>query len=122
MSQFDATAAHFTATVAGTVATGTLVTPVWTFPFNVEILGVSLYAGTAPTGADLLAQLIVNGVNAYTNAARPKVAAGTQQGSVGAPDVVASVAKGQTVQFNVAQIGSTVAGSNLTAVVAYRKA
>lgn len=122
MSQFDATSAHFTATVSGTVSTGNIATPVWTFPFNVEILGVSLNAGTAPTGAALIGQVLIGGSNAYSNTARPQIAAGATTGTAGVPDQVYKVPIGQTVQLNVAQVGSTVAGSNLTAVVMYRKA
>lgn len=122
MSQFDATSSALVVTVSGTVATGNVALPLVTLPFNAEVLGVSLSVGTAPTGAALVAQVLVGGTAAYSTAARPQVAAGATVGSAGVPDAVYKVPAGTTVQLNVAQVGSTVAGANLTATIAYRKA
>lgn len=75
--------------------------------------------GTAPTGADVIIDVNKNGTTIFTTqSARPTVAATTNTG-VGVPAVVAWPA-GQYLTIDIDQIGSTVAGADLTvAVVGY---
>lgn len=78
---------------------------------------VDLVAGTAPTGADLVVDVNVEGATAFSaQASRPKIVAGQKTGSAvpaRAGDPV-NVAPGEVVTVDVDAIGSTVAGSDLT--------
>lgn len=81
---------------------------------------VTLFVGTAPTGADLIVDVNVNGTTAFSaQTARPKVVAGQTTGSsvpaVSGADVL--VAPGAALTVDVDQIGSTVAGSDLSVVI-----
>lgn len=81
---------------------------------------VSLTVGTAPTGAALLVDVNVNGTSVFNpQSARPQVAIGQTSGSavpaVSGADV--DVAPGAVITVDVDQIGSTVAGADLTVVV-----
>lgn len=78
---------------------------------------VDLIAGTAPTGADLLVDVNVEGATAFSvQANRAKITAGQKTGSSvpARAGVPVDVAPGEVVTIDVDQIGSTVAGSDLT--------
>lgn len=81
---------------------------------------VHLAAGTAPTGAALIVDVNVEGTSAFSvQATRPQLAVGQKTGSstparAGDPVVVAP---GETITVDIDQVGSTVAGSDLTVVV-----
>lgn len=80
---------------------------------------VMLAANTAPTGAAVIVDVLKNGVTIFTNPAnRPQIAAGANTGSSTSIDV-ASWADGEYLTVSVAQIGSTVAGADLTIHVVY---
>lgn len=81
---------------------------------------VSLSVGTAPTGADLIVDVNVAGTTAFSvQANRPKVVAGQTSGSAvpaqAGNDV--DVAPGAAITVDVDQIGSTIAGADLTVTV-----
>lgn len=74
--------------------------------------------GTAPTGAALIADVKLDGTSIYatTTANRPTIAVSTTTALGGTPDTVA-VPAGSALTFAVTQIGSTVAGSDLSVQV-----
>jgi len=105
---------------------GDLVVGVGTFklPFTLdaEIISVALAVGTSPTGADLIVDINKNGVTLFTTQAnRPRIVDADADG-VGAeavPDVT-SISEGQYLTVDIDQIGSTLAGADLTVVIEWR--
>ena len=86
---------------------------------DITILGVHPAVGIAPTGAAILLDLNIDGTTAFTTQAnRPTIAISGFTGSLAVPDVV-DVDVGSYITVDVDQIGSTVAGSHLTAQVLY---
>lgn len=78
---------------------------------------VDLNAGTAPTGADLLVDVNVEGATAFSaQAGRPKLVAGQKTGSAvpAQAGLPVNVPPGGVVTVDVDQIGSGVAGSDIT--------
>lgn len=74
---------------------------------------VYISVGTAPTGADLIVDVNINGTTIFTTQAnRPTIAASANTGTSGVPDVT-TVNVGEYLTVDVDQVGSTVAGSNL---------
>lgn len=80
---------------------------------------VVLYASTAPTGSSIIVDVLVNNVTIFTNPAnRPVIATSANNGSstvINAP----SWAAGAYMEVVLAQVGSTIAGSNLTATLVF---
>jgi hypothetical protein len=70
---------------------------------------ITASVGTAPTGADIVIAVLKNGISITTSFT---IAAGASSGTAVLSDV--SLAPGDYLTFNVTQVGSTVAGSNLT--------
>jgi hypothetical protein len=103
---------------AGALTTG--IKDRWIAPFSGEIVNVTAVVGTAPTGATLIFDLLKEGVTVFTTAAnRPTIAiAGTESPVSARPDIV-SFASGDTFSLSVAQIGSTVAGSDADVTVQF---
>lgn len=86
-------------------------------PMGLTIQEVRLSVDTAPTGADLIVDVNLNGVTVFTvQANRPRIAAGGVTGLSPAPVVVA-VPTGGKITLDVDQIGTTVAGSNLAVTI-----
>ena len=114
-----AAAAPVRHTIAGTVAIGAGASRWYNKTGSAKTLGqVTVSAGTAPTGADLILDVNKNGVSVFTNqASRPKVAAGAFVGVVTPP--ATTIADGDYVSIDVDQVGSTVAGANLIVEVAF---
>ena len=106
----------------GVLSTGTGTQP-FPFPFAATILGAVASVTTAPTGAAIIVDVNLNGVSIYTTQAnRPTIAAGNQTvTTMPVPDVTA-VAQFATVTVDIDQIGSTIAGSDLTVNVSYQSA
>jgi len=102
-----------------TVTTGTQRLPI---DGAYTITGTRLMVGTAPTGTDLIVDINRNGTSIYTTQAnRPSITAGQNAGGPGtAPDVTALVA-GDYLTVDIDQIGSSVAGSDLTVTVIVSK-
>lgn len=87
------------------------------FSAAVNVIGVTISAGTAPTGANLICDVNKNGTTIFTTQAnRPTIVAGNNRSSEATPDVVA-FASGDFLTVDVDQIGSGTAGSDLTVTV-----
>jgi hypothetical protein len=93
------------------------------FPYAVTLVGTYATVGTAPTGANLILDVLKNGTTIYTTTAnRPTITAGSNASSTSppTPDVTAAAA-GDYLTVSIVQVGSTVAGSDLTVLVRYRR-
>lgn len=88
---------------------------------TLTITEVYLEVGTAPTGSALICDVNKNGTSIWntTQANRAQVAAGASSGSSTTFDTT-SIAQGDRLTFDVDQIGSTVAGADLTLQVVMR--
>jgi len=81
----------------------------WTFS------GIRASVGTAPTGASIIIDIKVNGTTIFTTQAnRPAIAASTFASAYVTNMDVTSVASGAYVTVDVAQVGSTIPGADLT--------
>lgn len=95
----------------------------WPIPYNATILSAYAAVGTAPTGANILIDINLNGTTIFTNQAnRLTITAGSNYSGINTSMSVTSVAAGQYLTVDVDQVGSTVAGSNLTVFIYYRRA
>lgn len=78
------------------------------------------YAKTGPTGADLIFDINKNGTTIWTSQSAPdnrlKIAASSQAGTASAFDVT-SFAEGDKLTPCIDQIGSTIAGQDITIVL-----
>lgn len=103
--------------ITGTLVTGT---GALRLPINraCTLLGARLMVGTAPTGASIKCDVNKNGTTIFTTQGnRPTIAiSGTDSGAVTAPDVTTAAA-GDYITIDVDQVGSTIAGSNLVAII-----
>lgn len=80
---------------------------------------VFLSAGTAPTGAAIIVDIHKNGVTIFTTQSnRPQIAAGANTGNTTTIEV-SSWADGEYFTMDIDQVGSTVAGANLTVHIVY---
>jgi len=88
------------------------------FPYAVNIVGCRAVCSVAPTGADLIVDVHLDGTTVYTvQANRPTItAAGFDSGSWAVPAVTA-VPVDSYLTVNVDQIGSTIPGAGLTVMV-----
>jgi hypothetical protein len=86
------------------------------------ITGVRAYLDTPPTGAAFIIDCNINGVTAYTTQTnRPTVAISGNASTTTAPDVT-TVAAGDRISVDVDQIGSSVAGSDLSISITIKRA
>jgi hypothetical protein len=109
----------FSKSGALTVATGA---GRFVFPYSAVILGVVAAVNTAPTGASLIVDVLKNGVSTYvTTANRPTIAASAFSSYPETVPDVTSITAGDYLQCGVTQIGSTIAGSDLTVMIRYRR-
>lgn len=91
-------------------------------PLAGTIVSAQAAVGTDPTGASVIVDVLKNGTTIYTTQAnRPTIAAGTNESAAALPDVTA-VAAGDLLSVNIAQVGSTTPGADLTVVVLVRPA
>lgn len=89
----------------------------WQMPYPAEIDEVRIHLGTANTGATFLVDVNINGTTIFTTQAnRPTIAISGTDATSGAPDTT-KFAKNDRLSFDVDQIGSTIAGSDLTVMV-----
>jgi|SRR5690242_13543081 len=87
---------------------------------TLTVIGAWTAFNTAPTGADGVVDVNKNGTTIFTTQAnRPKATAGSNGGVLATPDVT-SVADGDYLTVDLDQIGSSVAGANVTVGVVYR--
>lgn len=85
-----------------------------TAPVDLTITGGKLEVGTAPTDADLICDIHKNGTTLWTTQAnRPTIAEAGTSATITAPDVT-SIAQGDRLLLMIDQIGSTVAGKDLS--------
>ncbi len=96
------------------------------FPFAATILGVTTAVNTAPTGASIICDVNKNGTTVFTTQGnRPTIAVSTNASHSGTseaiPDVT-SIAAGDYLTVDIDQVGSTVAGSDLTVFIRYKRA
>lgn len=92
------------------------------FPFPVEILGVTAAVNTAPTGASLILDVNKNGTTIFTNQVnRPTIAASAFATTTEPTPNVTTIASGDYLTVDRDQIGSTVAGSDITVFIRYRR-
>lgn len=83
----------------------------------VTISNVRASVGTAPTGAALIVDVNKNGTTIFTSqSGRPQIAASGNTDVSDIPDVT-SLAAGDYLTVDVDQVGSTVAGADLTVQV-----
>lgn len=92
------------------------------FPVAATILGVSMACNTAPTGASIICDVNKNGTTIFTNQAnRPTIAASAFATASEVTNMdVTSIAAGDYITVDVDQVGSTVAGADLTVLVRYQ--
>lgn len=103
-------------TISGTLSTSTGALRLYNH--SASAWGLSLIyisVGTAPTGASIIVDVLINGTSIFnvTPANRPEIAASAYTGVSGVPDTK-SIAAGEYFTVDVTQVGSTVAGADLT--------
>ncbi len=82
------------------------------------ILGVRASVGTAPTGASVIIDININGTTIFTTQGnRPTIAVSTNTSGNVTNMNVTSVTSGQYLTVDIDQIGSTIAGADLTVQV-----
>ena len=91
------------------------------FPFAATILGVSAAVNTAPTGAAIIMDVNKNGTTIFTTQGnRPQIAASAYATAAEVTNMdVVSFAAGDYCTLDLDQVGSTVAGSELVALIRY---
>ena len=108
--------------VTGTLTTGTDKAPTLLAPCTLTITKVKLVVKTVPTGAAIIVDVNKNGTTIFTTQAnRPQIAIGESTGDSGTPDVTA-LAEGDKLTVDIDQIGSTIAGADLTVEVVAEQA
>ncbi len=86
------------------------------------IVAVRAWVDTAPTGATFIVDVNKNNVSLFTTQGnRPTVAISGQVSTLVLPDITA-LAVGDRLSIDVDQVGSTIAGSNLSVTVAVKRA
>jgi hypothetical protein len=104
----------FVFTIVGGLVTGTSLTPALIVPAGLTIVKAYAYVKTAPTGANIVIDINLNGVTIWsTQANRLTILAGAQTGTQTVFDTTA-LADGGVLTLDVDTIGSTVSGSDLT--------
>lgn len=103
--------------VVDTLTTGSDKAPTIVAPCALTIVKVKVVVKTAPTGASLIVDVNKAGTTIFTTQAnRPEIAIGETQADSGTPDVTA-LAEGDKVTIDIDQVGSTIAGADLTVEV-----
>jgi hypothetical protein len=101
------------------VLAGTMRGPI---AFSGTIIAVIAMVNTAPTGAAILVDVNVGGTTIFTTQAnRPTIAAAAFSSGVVTNMDVTAVAVGDYLTVDIDQIGSTVAGSDLSVLVVVRR-
>jgi hypothetical protein len=91
-------------------------------PTAITIVDVTATCDTAPAGANAIFNVHKNGTTIFTTQAnRPTVAAGSQDGSAATPNVT-TVAAGDVLTVDIDQIGSSTAGADATVIIRYTAA
>jgi hypothetical protein len=110
----------YTFSVTGTVAVATGKSRIY-LEGNYVIESVRAAVNTAPTGAALIVDVNKNGTTIYTTqTARPQIAAAAFTATGNSP-AVTTFAAGDYITVDVDQVGSTVAGADLTVTIRLRR-
>jgi hypothetical protein len=91
-------------------------------PFAITILGVSAAVNTAPTGASIVVDVNKNGTSIFPSNPKPTILASAFKTAAEATPNTTAVASGDYLTCDVDQVGSSVAGADLTVVIRYRRA
>lgn len=104
--------------IVGTLTTGTSLAPAMIVVTAQTITKVYAYAKTAPTGASILVDINKNGSSIWNSnqGNRLAITAGNNSGTQTTFDVTTLV-EGDILTFDIDQIGSTVAGADITIIV-----
>lgn len=109
---------ELTWTVAGTLSTGIGVDR-RRLPETAFIIDAATAVDTAPTDATLIVDFHLNGTTIFTTQGnRPTIAISGNDSGLAIPDVTAGAAA-QYLTMDIDQIGSTVAGADLTGIIRY---
>jgi hypothetical protein len=88
---------------------------------TITLIGAWVASNTAPTGADMRADVNKNGTSIFTTQGnRPTCSATTNGGGISATPDVTSLADGDYLTADIDVVGSTIAGANVTVGVVYR--
>lgn len=110
----------YTKTGTLSVTTGTLR---YRLPWAATIISTTAAVGTAPTGAALIIDVLKNGTTIYsTTANRPTIAVSTNATTTSPTPDITALAAGDYLTVNIAQVGSTVAGSDLSVFIEIQRA
>lgn len=103
--------------VDGTLATGTGKSAKINVPFTGRITKVVANVDTAPTGADIIVDIHKNGTTIFTTQSnRPTIASSATSGNTTTIEV-SSVAIDDVLTLDIDQVGSTVAGADLSVTI-----
>jgi hypothetical protein len=103
--------------VEGTLTTGTNKTFEIVAPCTLTITKVKIHVKTAPTGLSIKVDVNKNGTTIFTDQnKRPEIAVSTTDDDSDTPDVTA-LAETDRLSVDIDQVGSTVAGADLTVEV-----
>jgi type II secretory pathway pseudopilin PulG len=110
--------APFLFSISGTISTGTGAHRIYNDTgVPLTIRAVRAAVGTAPTGASLLVDVNINGTTIFTTQTnRPTITASTFTAAAAAINTT-TIAPGDYLTVDVDQVGSTIAGSNLTVAI-----
>jgi parallel beta-helix repeat protein len=84
------------------------------------IVGVSISVGIAPTGATVIVDINKDGTSIYPTATKPTIAASGFVSPLAVPDTTAW-ADGSYLTFDIDQIGSIIAGADLTVIILWKE-
>lgn len=106
---------QFVFTITGTLTTGTSLAPILIPTGALTITKAYLNVKTAPTGAALIVDINKNGTSIWNSnqANRVQVAAAATSGTQTSFDTT-SLTEGDVITVDIDQVGSTVAGADLT--------
>lgn len=111
----------FTCFVAGAQTTGTLKWQ-WLMPFAATVTDIRAVLGTAPTGSTFIIDCNRAGTTLFTTQGnRPTIAISGTASTTVLPDVT-TLAAGDVLSFDIDQIGSGTAGSNLSVSISFKRA
>jgi hypothetical protein len=114
----DLSETYFSMRDALTVTAGTLRLP---FRQDVEIVAISAMVDTAPTGASVIVDVNLLGTSIFPTSTKPTIAASGFDSGLVVPDTT-FVAADEYLTVDVDQVGSTVAGSDLSVLIQWRLA
>ncbi len=105
---------------------GVLITAVgsmrWYPPFDITLVNVAAFVGTAPTGATILVDVHKNGTTIFTTQSnRPTIATSGFHDVSGTPDVTGLTGDTDYLTFDIDQVGSTIAGADLVIQVRWTR-